>query len=166
MLFVGNKSVKKLSFHPPPFSWCGSANAVYIILSCCERPPENLVFEIASNINIKGKQKVTRGDWWNQFGFGRGNSSFWGGDLTAGILIACEHMWTYHQVLRESLFCSIRCFWSLQKPESLLYNLRHGYLLAFLTLISLSVKTTAGLMPWADLEQVSYPVLLCFSLCW
>jgi len=54
------------------------------------------------------------------------------GRFTADILMACEQMGTYHQVLRQALFCSMKFFGSLQKPESLLWNLRPGSLLAFL----------------------------------
>lgn len=103
--------------------------------SSWERHPESLVFETASSIHIKSKQKIKRGDWRGWFGFGEGNGCFWAAILQ---LASSGHVSGGEQVMagyKRASVCWIMCFWS---P---CYN--HGSPLAFLLLISLSGRAAA-----------------------
>lgn len=97
---------------PPPFHQVMWRCQLCLYSLCCwKRPPENVVFQTASSINIKSKEKIKRRDWWGWFGFGNGNGCFWAG-ITQ--LAPSGHMSRGEQVVTGSkcLFCRIMCFWS------------------------------------------------------
>lgn len=76
-------------------------------LSCWERPPKSLDFEIACSINVKSKQKIKRRDWWEWFWLWKGEWLFLSWDHRAGIFRACEQVMTGYKrvfLLLNSMF--------------------------------------------------------------